>query len=1533
MLVGISCVRNEADIISTTIRHHFNEGFDYLFVVDDDSSDGTARVLERLAAADKRLRFSRHHSNAFRQSDIVTGLAREAVRQGATWIVAFDADEFWHAPGGLTSALRSVTADMVEVQVINFAQCRDQIQLAPGAVLRAVYRPTAAVGTRIEAEVLVQQGICSYLEAAYPPKYIARAAPEIVIGAGSHSVLGPGPVQLESTCIRCLHVPLRAREILKYKIQQSERLDAAELPPSHGWQVRRFAQLATSGDLDLEWNANSQAEGHLDAYRGQIKLIYDPILPRLLFAAAGNAEESLYPHAAYGRTVAVASPTSLSDELDATVRQQAGELEQLRAELKSAAQLKESYSGALQTARATVDNLEEQLSKSRQDQERAAADAERLLGTLQTKADDLERAREANEQLQQQLNRAKSLTESQARALRDGEEALKEHNAQFSLLALKQRLLSELAAETRTVMPLGLTFAHGQLRPNFRSVAVPRSKRRSEWEAVAQSGLFDPEWYLARNPDVANAGAPAFDHFMNYGIAECRDPHPLFSSGWYSIQMLRHPSSLDLPPLLHYLSIGRAKHLSPHPLFDPQYYLASYKDIADSGVDPLQHFLMHGAREWRNPHPLIWMQRLAEQPELPAGSPNVLIAYLAEPQSFAASPHPLFDGHDYLAKNPDVAQAGVNPLLHYCTVGWRRAYAPHRVFAGDWYLARNPDVLAADVNPLEHYVRHGAHEYRDPHPLFDIKFYYARYPESRELPYDALSDYVMNGLGNQRRETTSKISTAEIRSLVPPDVLERAAPISAFLDFDFTITTTAFSRGEFKTEATAAWRAKPPSTYWLPQRLRDYILDRYGDEAIGLYTNLMAIVARHGRQQSGFPQSRDFAVLCDRLRVLAAKRQAVGDPDVSIIVPVFNNFVYTLTSLLSLLEQSSKRSYEVLIGDDGSTDATAEIFAAAGGCVRLVRHEQNLGFLGNCNRTASFARGRTIAFLNNDTQVLPGWLDALIDVLEDTPNAGLAGSKLLNPDGTLQEAGGILWRDGSAWNFGRNDDPALPAYNYVKDVDYVSGASLALPTVLWRRLGGFDAEFAPAYCEDSDLALRIRQAGLRTLYAPHSVVIHHEGKSHGADTGRGVKAYQVENQKKLFARWKHVLDENQPNARNVFVARDRSARKPHILFVDHYVPQWDSDAGSRTIFHFLRMFVAAGFQVSFWPDNLFEDRAYCAPLQRMGVEVIYGRSHVGGFEKFIAEAGLFLDYALLSRPQVALKCYEAIRAHSKAHVLYYGHDIHWVRMEREYAISAAASLDAAQNIEAMRRQEMENWQKADVVLYPSLEERDLVRSMLQNGKAERVPMLGYLPEELAVANENLACFDQRNADELLFVGGSHAPNVDGLIWFAREVMPLVCAQNPRTRLNIVGASTAFAVQQLASESIRILGRVSDEELASLYASMGVAVVPLRYGAGVKGKTLEAFVNAIPLVTTSVGLQGVSGDRPLAFVADDVRRLAEAVLRAQTDTITAKAHVEAAARYMKQAYSIQTLRNTFAAFVREIALARGDASVVPRAQSA
>jgi GT2 family glycosyltransferase len=1027
------------------------------------------------------------------------------------------------------------------------------------------------------------------------------------------------------------------------------------------------------------------------------------------------------------------------------------------------------------------------------------------------------------------------------------------------------------------------------------------------------TGLVDKEWYLVQNPDVAAYPLDPTIHFLTFGMMEGRNPNPLFSSAWYCA---RNATALQAKlPFLHFIQNRlSARHF--HPLFDVDFYLDANAVVLPSSFDALTHFLHHGASAQLNPHPLVWTERLAGQPGFDH-STNPLVDYLTKPELFSASPHPLFDGEFYLSENRDVAGKQVNPLLHYCTIGWQEGRQPCRIFCGDWYLADNPDVLAAKVNPLEHFVRFGASEKRSPHPLFDIEYYLTRYEDARMVSYDPLSHYIMVG-SQKRRDTTEIVTVDAMSTIVSRDKWTSHDPISAFVAFG----RPSFSQspdGEARFAlmgGSSDWPPSPARDYWLPQKLRDYLLIQHGGGSIGLYLYLMSIISQFAAEPGeSFGQSPEFGVLTERLRLSMKRPTTKAELDASIIIPVHNNILYTLTCALSILENQSVFTYEVIIGDDCSTDRTIELSNFPAANLRIVRHKRNLGFLANCNACADLALGSHLVFLNNDTLTLPGWLDALLSPLVGTKGIGLAGSKLLNPDGTLQEAGGILWRDGSAWNFGRNNDPSLPEFNYLKDVDYVSGASIAISRDLWRALDGFDPSYAPAYCEDSDLAFRVRAAGFRTVYIPRSEVIHYEGKSYTHDAVTNKTIHQIANERKFISRWHNTLrSEHFANSENVFLARDRSRLKPHVVFIDHYVPRWDQDAGSRTMYHFLRAFRDAGFHITFWPDNLHEDRAYCRPLQDMGIEVIYSAAHGGRFEQFMSENGKHVQYALVSRPHIAIKYYSALRAGSSCKVLYYGHDIHHKRMERELALKQDFGL--IPTIAAMRVQELENWRQADAILYPCIEERDHVRGCQPTAVVEQVPMLGFSADEVSLMRMNMERFEARNFDELLFVGGPHPPNVDALLWFTREVLPLILRRRPKTKLHIVGSMTDDLVK-LDTDSIIQWGKVTDGKLAEIYATAGIAIVPLRYGAGVKGKTIEALWNAIPLVSTSVGLQGIFPSEPIAYLADGAEAFSEAVVRSQSCLQETKVRVGRGISFIENHYSMSAMRESFGTLVPEL----------------
>ena len=251
-------------------------------------------------------------------------------------------------------------------------------------------------------------------------------------------------------------------------------------------------------------------------------------------------------------------------------------------------------------------------------------------------------------------------------------------------------------------------------------------------------------------------------------------------------------------------------------------------------------------------------------------------------------------------------------------------------------------------------------------------------------------------------------------------------------------------------------------------------------------------------------------------RVAAIAFEPAASPRVSIVIPTCGNVPYALACLESIARHAPRTSLEVLLVEDGSGDARAERLAAARG-LRFVRNETNLGFLRSCNRAAGLARGEYLHLLNDDTEVTAGWLDALLDTFRD-PECGIAGSKLVYPDGRLQEAGAVVHPDGREERIGRWDDPARGKYNRVREVDYCSAASLLVPRRLFLELGGFDELYAPAYYEDVDLALRVRAAGRKVIYQPASVVVHHESVSYEPDAARHAR-----NRRAFVQRWQHAL--------------------------------------------------------------------------------------------------------------------------------------------------------------------------------------------------------------------------------------------------------------------------------------------------------------------------------------------------------------------------------------------------------------------------
>lgn len=620
-------------------------------------------------------------------------------------------------------------------------------------------------------------------------------------------------------------------------------------------------------------------------------------------------------------------------------------------------------------------------------------------------------------------------------------------------------------------------------------------------------------------------------------------------------------------------------------------------------------------------------------------------------------------------------------------------------------------------------------------------------------------------------------------------------------------------------------------------------------------------------------------------------------PVASIVIPVFDQLPHTLRCLRALAEHPPRAACEVIVSDDGSSDDTPLCLPAIAG-LRYHRRAQNGGFIAACNDGAAQARGRYVVFLNNDTVPQPGWLDALLATFDDAPRTGLAGAQLRYPDGRLQEAGGVVFSDGSGWNYGRGQSPDDPRHAYLRHADYASGAAIALPLELFRTLGGFDAHYAPAYYEDTDLAFKVRAAGYDVVYQPASVVVHVEGATAGTDERQGVKAYQARNRGRFLERHRDALARQPaPDTLPSPAVLHRTQRQ--VLVIDALTPSPEHDSGSLRLANLMRLLREEGAHVVFLPADLTHAGGDTRRLQQLGVETWYA-PFAGRAPAWLREHGPRFDTVVLCRHYVASQFLPLVRRHApQARVVFDSVDLHYLREQRGAALAGDAALRRA--AARTRTRELAVIAASDATLVVSAVEQALLARDAPGARVAVVSNLHRLPD-------GGPGFGERR--DLVFVGGfRHPPNVDAVLWFVRDCFPRIRAALPGVQFHCIGGHVPEAIAALASvPGVRVHGHVPD--IDPYMRGCRVALAPLRYGAGVKGKVNLSMAHGQPVVATPVAVEGMHlRDGHDVLVAADPDGFADAVVRLHGDATLWQALSDNGRENVRTHFSLDAARDT------------------------
>lgn len=602
-------------------------------------------------------------------------------------------------------------------------------------------------------------------------------------------------------------------------------------------------------------------------------------------------------------------------------------------------------------------------------------------------------------------------------------------------------------------------------------------------------------------------------------------------------------------------------------------------------------------------------------------------------------------------------------------------------------------------------------------------------------------------------------------------------------------------------------------------------------------------------------------------------------PKVSIIIPFYNQIDYTLNCLNHLHKQlDNSIPFEIILIDDNSPQEYD--FSEIKG-IQLIRNNENLGFLKNCNNGILASKGEYIYFLNNDTEVQKGFLKELLFVFENFPNVGAVGSMLLNTNGSLQEAGSVFMKDFTIHQIVRKRKPYFPDVNYIKKVDYCSGCSL-----LFKKhkdngdLNLLDEKFIPAYFEETDFCFDLKyNQGKEIYYTPFSKVLHFNGVSYNQkeekpdeDKQKKKDALFEKNATLFKSKWRHILDNIHSKTVEARILEKHDNKS--IIFYNSSVPEYDKDSGANRLKEIMVAFKNLGYQVTFLCNQNYINNPYNEFYQRLGIQVFYEFDKFNDYEKFLKKNFPIDTIHWFYGPNTFIQYIDSIKKlQPNSKTIYDMVDIHHIRLDR--AIELGESIKSnARRYKKYYKIETQDIKKADKIIAISDFEFIYMQKFFDKEKLVTVSNIHYPKIKI----EDTLPFEDRK--DILFIGSQHIPNVDALYFLFNQIMPLVWKELPELKVNIIGNINEI-VKDINHPNFVFQGFVHD--ITDFFISNKMNIAPLRYGAGVKGKIGQSFEYYLPVVTTSIGAEGMKlVNNENALIDDSPEGFASNIIKLYTD---------------------------------------------------